>query len=301
MRHGRIKKTLSDVVFETVITAFLLFVLIIVLYPLVYIVSCSFSDSIAVISGRVWLFPVEPTILAYEGVFRNPNIMTGYANSLFYTFFGTLINLVVTFLAAYPLSRKNVIMGKKFFMFFFTFTMLFSGGMVPSFLLVNRLGLINTRWALLIPGALAVWNFIITRTFLIHNIPEELYECAALDGSSDLHTFFRIALPLSGTIIAVNALYYAVGHWNSYFAALLYIRRSALFPLQIVLRNILIQNQIDASMLAVVDPREAARREALTTLLKYALIVVASLPVMMIYPFVQKHFVKGVLIGSIKG
>ena len=204
-------------------------------------------------------------------------------------------------MAAYPLSRKKIICGKRYIMFFFTFTMLFSGGMVPGYLLVQKLGLVNTRWALLIPGAMSVWNLIITKTFLQSNIPDDLYEVAALDGSGDLHTLFRIVLPLSGTIIAVNALYYAVGHWNSYFGALLYIRKAALYPLQIVLRNILIQNQLDASMLSVVDVRDVARREALSTLLKYALIVVASLPVMCIYPFVQKYFVKGVLIGSIKG
>jgi len=299
--HYKIKKTAGDRVFDFINLTFLSLILIIVLYPLIYIVSCSVSDSLMVISGRVWLFPIQPTLLAYQAVLENPMIVTGYANSLFYTCAGTLINLVVTFMAAYPLSRKNAICGKRFIMFFFTFTMLFSGGMVPGYLLVQKLGMINTRWALLIPGAMSVWNLIITKTFLQSNIPDELYEVAALDGSGDLRTFFRIVLPLSGTIIAVNALYYAVGHWNSYFGALLYIRKAALYPLQIVLRNILIQNQMDASMLSVVDVRDVARREALSTLLKYALIVVASLPVMCIYPFVQKYFVKGVLIGSIKG
>ncbi|MEA4888587.1 MAG: carbohydrate ABC transporter permease [Clostridiaceae bacterium] len=299
--HYKIKKTAGDRVFDFINLTFLSLILIIVLYPLIYIVSCSVSDSLMVISGRVWLFPIQPTLLAYKAVLENPMIVTGYANSLFYTCAGTLINLIVTFMAAYPLSRKNAICGKRFIMFFFTFTMLFSGGMVPGYLLVQKLGMINTRWALLIPGAMSVWNLIITKTFLQSNIPDELYEVAALDGSGDLRTFFRIVLPLSGTIIAVNALYYAVGHWNSYFGALLYIRKAALYPLQIVLRNILIQNQMDASMLSVVDVRDVARREALSTLLKYALIVVASLPVMCIYPFVQKYFVKGVLIGSIKG
>jgi ABC-type glycerol-3-phosphate transport system permease component len=254
MANSKLKKTLNDLVFETIVHAFLVFVLIVILYPLVYIVSCSVSNPVSVVAGRVWLLPVEPTLLAYEGVFRNPNVLTGYGNSLFYAFFGTIINLIVTFMAAYPLSRSKIIIGKKYIMFYFTFTMLFNGGMVPTFLLVNKLGLVNTRWALIIPGAISVWNFIITRTFLMHNIPEELYESAALDGSSDINTLFRIVIPLSGTIIAVNALFYAVGHWNSYFTALIYIRRAHLFPLQIVLRNILIQNQLDASMRPLLIP-----------------------------------------------
>ncbi len=300
MNRG-IKQPVQDRIFEAVNLFFLSLILIIVLYPLIYIVSCSLSEPTAVVSGRVWLLPVNPTLLAYEGVFENKQVLVGYKNSFFYMVTGTCINIVITFMAAYPLSRKNAILGKTWIMIFFTFTMLFSGGMVPGYLLVLKLGMINTRWALIIPGALSVWNLIITKTFLQATIPDDLYEAAELDGAGDIGILFRIVLPLSGTIIAVNALYYAVGHWNSYFNALLYIRKAALYPLQVVLRNILIQNQVDASMLSVVDVREAARREALTTLLKYALIVVASLPVMCIYPFVQKFFIKGVLIGSLKG
>lgn len=300
MNRG-IKQPVQDQVFEAVNLFFMSLILIIVLYPLIYIVSCSLSEPTAVVSGRVWLLPVNPTLLAYSGVFENKQVLIGYKNSFFYMVAGTCINIVITFMAAYPLSRKNAIIGKTWIMVFFTFTMLFSGGMVPGYLLVLKLGMINTRWALIIPGALSVWNLIITKTFLQTTIPDDLYEAAELDGAGDIGILFRIVLPLSGTIIAVNALYYAVGHWNSYFSALLYIRKAALYPLQVVLRNILIQNQVDASMLSVVDVREAARREALTTLLKYALIVVASLPVMCIYPFVQKFFIKGVLIGSLKG
>lgn len=298
-RKNRIRQTMGDNVFDVVNHLILAIVLIVILYPLIYVVSCSFSDSAAVVAGRVWLLPVEPTLLGYTAVFQNSQIISGYLNSLFYVVAGTSINLVVTFMAAYPLARKNVICGKSIIMFFLTFTMMFKGGMVPSYLLINKLRLINTRWAMIIPGALAVWNVIITRTFLSSNIPEELYEAADLDGSSDMSTFFRIVLPLSGTIIAVNALFYAVGHWNSYFNAMIYLRDSSMFPLQVVLRNILLKNQMEVDMLN--DVRELAEKEALRTLLKYSLIVVASVPVMCIYPFVQKYFIKGVMIGSVKG
>lgn len=298
-KKNRIRQSVADNVFDVINHLLLVVVLVLILYPLIYVVSCSFSDSEAVVAGRVWLLPVEPTLMGYTAVFQNSQIVSGYLNSLFYVVVGTSLNLVMTFMAAYPLARKNVICGKSVIMFFLTFTMMFKGGMIPGYLLMNKLKLVNTRWAMIVPGALAVWNVIITRTFLSSNIPEEIYEAAELDGSSDMSTFFRIVLPLSGTIIAVNALFYAVGHWNSYFNAMLYLRNAKMFPLQIVLRNILIKNQLEAGMLS--DVRELAQKEAIRTLLKYSLIVVASVPVMMIYPFVQKFFVKGVMIGSVKG
>lgn len=298
-KKNRIRQSMADNVFDVINHLLLVVVLVLILYPLIYVVSCSFSDSEAVVAGRVWLLPVEPTLMGYTAVFQNSQIVSGYLNSLFYVVVGTSLNLVMTFMAAYPLARKNVICGKSVIMFFLTFTMMFKGGMIPGYLLMNKLKLVNTRWAMIVPGALAVWNVIITRTFLSSNIPEEIYEAAELDGSSDMSTFFRIVLPLSGTIIAVNALFYAVGHWNSYFNAMLYLRNAKMFPLQIVLRNILIKNQLEAGMLS--DVRELAQKEAIRTLLKYSLIVVASVPVMMIYPFVQKFFVKGVMIGSVKG
>ena len=293
------RQTASDRIFDVVNYGFLILVLAAVLYPLIYIVSCSFSDPAAVVSGRVWLFPVRPTLIGYTSVFENPQVMTGYMNSIIYASVGTLINLVVTMMAAYPLSRKGIIYGKGVIMFIFLFTMLFTGGMVPRYLLVRNLQMLNTRWAMLIPRAMLVWNLIITKAFLQHTIPDELYEAAELDGSGDVGTLFRVVLPLSGTIIAVNALFYAVGHWNSYFDALLYLRSARLYPLQVVLRNILVLSQIDPGMVSDVD--DLTKREALRTLLKYSLIVVASLPVMSIYPFIQKFFVKGVLIGSVKG
>lgn len=293
-----IRLSKSDQAFKLCNTIFLCFILLIVLYPLIYITAASFSSPEAVISGRVYLWPVDLSLKGYTAVFENSQVMTGYQNSLFYTFFGTLINLAMTFMAAYPLARRNTIRGSRFILFLFVFTMLFSGGMVPNYVLVLKLKLYNTRWAMLLPGALSIWNLIITRTFLLGNIPEELYEVSAMEGSGEVRTFFQVVLPLSTTIIAVNTLFYAIGHWNAYFNAMIYLNNAQLFPLQIVLRNILIINQVDASM---IDIEDLIEREGLKDLLKFSLIVVSSAPVMLIYPFVQRYFVKGIMVGSLKG
>ncbi|TVY11059.1 carbohydrate ABC transporter permease [Paenibacillus cremeus] len=205
----------------------------------------------------------------------------------------------MTVLAAYPLSRKDLF-GRNAYMFLFVFTLMFAGGLIPSYLLVKDLGLLNTRWAILLPGALMVWNMmIITRTYFQTTIPDELLEAAQLDGCNDFQFFGRVVLPLSGPILAVITLFYAVGHWNQFFNALLYLKSQQLYPLQLVLRDILIQNSVVASML--MDVEDAAKREGLRELLKYSLIVVATVPVLIVYPFVQRHFVKGMLIGSLKG
>lgn len=288
----------GDLLFEIIVHAFLVFSFIVVAYPLVYVVSASFSSPQAVVSGEVWLFPVKPTLLAYSAVFKNRNIVTGYINSSVYAVLGTAVNLLFTMLAAYPLSRKDFF-GKNLFMGIFVFTMLFSGGLIPTYLVVNRLGIINTVWAMVLPSAMSVWNVILVRTFLQNTIPEELYESAGLDGCSKYRMLKDIAVPLSGPILAVIALYSAVGSWNSYFDALIYLSRQELYPLQIVLRNILIINQIDASMIA--DVRELTRKQGMINILKYSVIVVASAPLIAVYPFIQKYFVKGVMIGSLKG
>lgn len=272
--------------------------LLIVLWPLVFIVSSSFSSSYAVVSGRVWLWPVEFTLDGYKGVFNYPRIWTGFRNSIWYAGFGTLISVVITIMAAYALSRKDM-KGRPFVIFLFVFTMLFSGGLIPTYLLVRDLGMIDTWLALIVPGAVSVWNVIIARTFFQVTIPDELLEASRMDGSNDFGFFLRIVVPLSAPIVAVLALFYAVGYWNQYFAALIYLRNPQLFPLQLVLREVLIQNEFDASMMGNV--KEIAQRETMRNLLKYSLIVIASLPVILIYPFVQKHFVKGVMIGSLKG
>jgi putative aldouronate transport system permease protein len=272
---------------------------ILVFYPLVYIVSASFSSAAAMTAGKVWLWPVEPTLEGYEAVFRNKMIWIGFRNSFLYTIIGTAVNVAMTILAAYPLSRKDLF-GRNPIMFLFVFTTLFTGGLIPNYLLVKELGMLNSMWALILPGALSVWNMIITRTYFQTTIPTELLEASQLDGCNDFQFVRKIVLSLSGPIIAVITLFYAVGHWNQYFNALIYLKTPTLYPLQIVLRDILIQNQVDSSMFGG-DVMEAAKRDGLRELLKYSLIIIATAPLMVIYPFVQRHFVKGVMIGSLKG
>ncbi|MEA4890051.1 MAG: carbohydrate ABC transporter permease [Clostridiaceae bacterium] len=287
-----------DCLFDGFLNLFLIVSTLIVLYPLVYIVSASFSAPQAVVSGRVWLLPVDPSLIGYRAVFKNSNILTGYLNSLIYAVLGTGVNLVLTVLAAYPLARKDFC-GKNIFMGLFVFTMLFSGGLIPTYLVVYNLQMINTWWAMILPGAMSVWNVILVRTYIQQTIPEELFESANLDGCNKFRILPSLIIPLSGPILAVIALYCMVGSWNSYFDALIYLTKKELFPLQIVLRNILIVNQIDASMVA--DVKEIARKQGMINILKYAIIVVSSLPLIMIYPFVQRYFVKGVMLGSLKG
>ncbi|WP_274649611.1 carbohydrate ABC transporter permease [Paenibacillus humicola] len=297
-RASAIKEPPGDRVFLLLVYAFLTIVLLSVLYPLVYILSSSFSSPQAVISGRVWLLPVEPSLAGYKAIFDNPQVVTGYANSIFYTFFGVLINVCLTVMLAYPLS-KSTFYGRSLIMVILVITMMFSGGLIPTYLTVKKLGLIDTRWAMMLPVALAVWQVIIARTFFQSNIPKELGEAAELDGCSDLGFLWRVVLPLSKPILAVLVLMYAVGHWNAYFDALIYLKSPDLFPLQIILRNILILNSIDASMM--VDANKMAAMQGLRDLLKFSLIVVATVPVLAIYPFVQKYFVQGIMIGSLKG
>jgi ABC-type glycerol-3-phosphate transport system permease component len=293
-----VKDTKSDKVFIVINALFLLTITIVVLYPLIYIVAASFSSPSAVIAGKVWLFPVDPTLKGYQAVFENKQIWTGFFNSLYYTVIGTLVNVSLTVMAAYALSRKDL-RGRNFIMMAMVFTMLFHAGLIPTYLVVRDLGLLDTRWAMILPAAVAVWNVIIARTFFQVTIPDELLEAAQMDGCSDFKFFFKIVFPLSAPVIAVLTLFYAVGHWNQYFQALIYLKNPDLFPLQIILRQILIQNQVDASMM--IDVKSVAERDGLRQLLKFSVIVVASFPILMIYPFVQKHFVKGVMIGSLKG
>ncbi len=288
----------NDRILMVFINLFLWFSLIMVLYPLIYVLSASLSKPSEVIAGNVWLFPVEPTLVGYTTVFKNPKLMNGFYNSFIYMFFGTILNLVMTVLAAFPLSRKNFV-GKKFFMTLFIITMFFSGGLIPLYLQVVRVGILDTRLAMMLPIALSVWNVIITRTFFQSTIPEAMYEASQIDGCKDFQFLIRIALPLSTPILAVMALYYGVSHWNSYFNALLYLKSENLFPLQIVLREILVLSKIDPTMIQDFDV--ILRKQGLADVVKYSIIVVASLPVLIIYPFVQKYFVKGIMIGALKG
>lgn len=292
-----IKDTKTDKIFTIVNYTILCILLIIFLYPLIFIVSSSFSSTQAVVAGRVKLWPIDFSLEGYKAVFAYKQIWTGYGNSLFYMIVGTTINVTLTILAAYPLSRKDFY-GRNIFMFIFLFTMLFSGGLIPTYILVNNLGMVNTRWAMIIPNAMSVFNVIITRTYFRMTIPDELHEAAKIDGCNDFRFLWSVVLPLSGPIIAVMSLFYAVGHWNTFFNALIYLRDQQLFPLQLILNNILVQNEIDPEMFTDVESQAAIA--GLRELLKYSVIVVASIPVLVIYPFVQKHFVKGIMIGSLK-
>ena len=294
-----IRESRGDKVYLAFNGTFLTIFFLMVAYPLIYIISSSFSSTDAVISGHVWLLPVDFSLDGYKAVFEYSPIWIGYFNSIFYTVVGTLFNVALTMLCAYPLSRKEL-RGKKGIMMAITFTMIFTGGIIPTYLLVDSLGMVNTRWAMLIPNLIVVRNVIIARTFFQTNISDELLEAAKMDGCTDFRFFFQIVLPLSGAIIAVISLFYAVDHWNSFFDALIYLRDKKLFPLQIFLRDILVMNQIDISMVDI-DLEEMQERLGMRELLKYSLIIVASVPVLIMYPFVQKYFVKGVMMGSLKG
>ena len=269
---------------------------IIVLYPIVYGTATSFSSPAAVARGEVWLWPVDFSLEGYKAVLQYKDVWIGYRNTIFYTLVGTLMNISLTLACAYPLSRKQL-HGRVPIMFLFTFTMLFGGGMIPNYILIKNLKIMNTIWAMLLPGCMSVYNMIVARTFIQQNIPNELLEASKMDGCSDARFFFQVVLPLSKAIIAVLALWYAVGHWNAYFNAFLYLSDKELFPLQLFLKSVLVQNEF-ATM---IDPELAEQMTEMRNLIKYALIVVSTAPLFAFYPFVQKYFVKGVMIGSVKG
>ena len=285
--------------FDIAVNAVTLLLVAMVLYPLILVVSSSISDPVAVAAGEVIFWPKGFTLDGYKRVFQDNHIMMGYANSLFYTIAGTLINLLVTIPAGYVMTKTEV-PGTKFVMMLFLFTMYFSGGMIPTFLLVNSLGLYNTRWVLLILGAFSVYNCIICRSFF-SGLPKELEEAAYIDGSSYIKTFMTIILPLSKALLGVMVLYFAVSHWNSYFNAMIYTYDANIQPLQLFLRRILILEQTSADMMGAGGDEYAAKQQQIAALIKYAVIVVSSLPLMIIYPFLQKYFEKGVMIGSVKG
>lgn len=287
----------GDKIFSAVNYSILTFFLIITLYPIVFVVSGSLSDPKAIMAGRVWLFPVDFTLEGYKVVLNYSRVWSGFANSIFYALLGTTINIVLTVMAAYPLSRRDFT-GRNAISFIFAFTMWFSGGMIPTYLLVKDLHLIDTRWAMIIPNAMGIWYVFVTKTYFQTNIPIELFESAKLDGCNDIKYLLKVIVPLSGPIIAVISLFYAVGHWNAFFNALLYLNRQELFPIQLVLREILIMNTAQ-SMIGNLEAQSA--RELMSELLKNAMIVIVSLPVIAIYPFAQKYFVKGMMIGAIKG
>lgn len=295
---NRASSPASDKIYYTISGLILAFILVAVSYPLIFILSASFSSGDAVSSGKVLLWPVDVSLEGYEAVFKNQDIARAYVNTLFYTVLGTFINVTLVMTCAYALSRPKV-KGRNFFMFLFTFTMFFSGGLIPFYILLKDLSVLNTIWAMVLPGALSVYNMIIARTFIQSNLPSELLEAAKVDGCNDFRFFFSFVLPLSKAVIAVIALFSAVGHWNAYFNALIFLNDRELYPLQIILREILIMNQVDLSM--IMDPELQIANANAAAVLKYALIVVATLPILCVYPFIQKYFVKGVMIGSLKG
>lgn len=294
----RLKKSMrSDFAFDVIVNLFGFCIVLIVLIPLIFVLAASFSDPDLVLRGKVLLIPKGFTTKAYTMVFENEDIWRGFRNSCFYTVAGTLISVVLTILAAYPLSRKEL-PGRNLFMMLILFTMYFSGGMIPTYLLVKDLGMYNSVWALLIPAAISTYNLIVAKTFFENNIPGELYESARLDGCGNISMLHRIVLPLSKAIVAVLVLYYAVGIWNAYFDALIYVRDTSLHPLQIVLRNILLLGQTEQMGTNDVGMAEKIK---MAEAVKYSAIVVSSIPMLIIYPFVQKYFVKGVMIGAVKG
>ncbi len=291
--------TAGDRAFHYLNNLFLVLCLAVVLFPLLNIVSQSLSSPADVVAGRVLFWPVHFSLRGYTEIIQDRNLLNGFRNSFLYTGLGTLVSVALTVTAAWPLARKGFV-GKGFIIVIFTFTMLFNGGLIPTYLLVHNLGMLDKIWAMILPNALSVWNMLIARTFFQNTIPEELYEASELDGSTDIRTFFSIVLPLSKPILAVMVLFYAVGIWNSYFDALIYLSDAARFPLQLVLRNILIVSKMMTFQTAS-SGMDLSESFALTELLKYSVIVFASLPVMLLYPVIQKYFVKGIMIGSIKG
>ena len=297
-----IKRCKEDVIFDTILFIVLTIIFLIVAYPLWWVIISSVSEPTAVSGGRVLWYPVGFTLKGYAEVFKDNSIVRSFLNSILYTVCGVLVNLAVTLPTAYALSRDKF-SGKGIVTIFYVITMFFGGGLIPTYLVVRSVGLLNTMWALILPGCLSVYNMIVARTFFKSNISEELYEAAEIDGCTQGRFFFQIALPLSGAITAIMVLYYGVGHWNSYFSALIYLSDANKYPLQLVLRRILITNEAALAQTAVTqEAREAMNAQKdLIEVMKYSLIIISSVPVLVLYPFIQKHFVKGVMVGSVKG
>ncbi len=284
------KRINSEKVFDVVITIVMGVIAVLFLLPLLNVLACSFSSPDKVVAGEVGLIPVEFTLDGYKKVFANDSLIRGFLNSLLYTFLGTVIQVTLQMLCAYPLSRRDF-KGRKFLNIFLTLTMFISGGMIPTYLLISKLQMLDTMWAIIIPGCVSVSNIIVIRTYMSTSIPHELQEAARIDGCSDFQIFLRVILPLCRPILFVMVLYAIVGYWNNYFNALLYIQSTDLYPLQRVLQDMLVSN---GNSLGGGDPN-------LQEQLKYVTIVVSSLPLLIIYPFFQKYFEKGVVMGGVKG
>jgi len=295
---NQIRRSKDDVAIDIAIYIILGLAGLVVAYPLWFVIIASFSNPDAVWTGRVLFLPVDFTLAGYEQIFANQAIWRGYANTIFYTFFGTVINLFFTLTIAYPLSRKKF-SGRNIITIFLMITMYFGGGLIPTFMLMNNLGLVNTRAIMMLMGAVSVFNIIISRVFFETNLAGDLEEAAAIDGCTPIKFFISCAIPLSKALIAVMALFYGVRHWNDFFTALIYLRDANMFPLAMILRSILIQAEVGAAVMD--DHLELMARVRLAEQIRYGVIIVSSVPMLMIFPFLQRYFNKGVLIGSIKG
>jgi len=293
------KRTPGDVLFDAFIAAACIIVFLIVAYPLYFVVIASVSDSTMVATGKVWLWPKGFSLYGYNEIFDDTRIWRGYRNTILYTTLGTFVNLLFTLPAAYALSRREF-RARRFLMFVFVVTMFFSGGLIPTYLLIKGLGMTNTMWVFIFPFCVNVYNLIIVRTFFETSLPRELYEAAAIDGCGHFRFFWSVALPLSKAVISVIGLYYAVAHWNDFFTALVYVRNNDLQPLQIVLRDILLSNQVFQSG-AGTGGQAGGYAQRYADQIKYGVIIVSTLPILLVYPFIQKYFEKGVMIGSVKG
>ena len=306
MKLQSFKEKFQDRMFMTVVYVSLTLLVLVSLYPVIYVLSASFSSADAISSGSVILWPVKFSTKAYDYVFHYKDIWVGYGNSLFYTIVGTAINLAATLPCAYALSRKDM-PGRGLIMVLFLITNYFSGGMIPAYMNLFDLGLLNTRWALLLPGMVSVFNLIVARTYFASSIPWELHEAAFIDGCNDAKTFVKIILPLSKPLIGVQVLYYAVAHWNSYFQAMIYLEDRNLMPLQVFLREILAEGEFSAAALqsggsfSIEEMSAMIQQTETATVVKYAMIVVSTVPIMILFPFVQKYFEKGIMIGAVKG
>ncbi|WP_060678217.1 carbohydrate ABC transporter permease [Virgibacillus halodenitrificans] len=291
---------MSDKAFDKLNTLFVFLIVVVIIYPLIFVISASISDPAAVSTGEMWLWPVDITFEGFKLVFNNDAIWLGYRNTIFYTILGTLIHLIILLPCAYALSRKEL-MAKKFILWIILFTMLFNGGLIPTYLLIKSLGMVDTIWAIVIPNVVGAWSILVARAFFQQSIPDQLVEASKIDGASDFYIFAKIVLPLSLPIIAVMALFHAVSLWNQYFIALIYLSDQNLYPLQLILREILVVNEIGADGGGEAGLAESLVNQVKTAgLVKYAVIIVSSLPLLIVYPFLQRFFVKGVLIGSVK-
>ncbi|MDY5016572.1 MAG: carbohydrate ABC transporter permease [Eubacteriales bacterium] len=294
----KVKLSRQDRTFYIIVYCIVTFLTLTVLYPVIFVISSSFSSGAAVSTGQVVFLPVDFSLEGYRRVMEYREVWLGYRNTIFYTVVGTVNNVAMTMICAYPMSRKDL-PGKKYLTWFFLVSMYFGGGLIPTYLLMRDIGYLNTVWAIIVPGSFSVYQMIVARTFINNNVPHEMLEAAKIDGCSDFRYFLMFVLPLSKAILAVLTLQYAVGHWNSYFSAHIYLTKKELYPLQSFLREILVMSNINVD--EQLDPETADIIRGLAEAMKYALIVVATAPIMCVYPFIQKYFVQGIIIGSLKG